>query len=246
VPFTCKDRVVLKLTAILVVLSGCLAGADAQDLTAERVVRVVAASEVVLAERRIVLEYLRTGNIDLAVNGLEKLIASWTRARQALAQDADPQLVEAVGKVDAALSRSLAAAEATELDTARQQLEGATGGLDAWRRAHGLRLLADCIAEISAAYAPLAGSAGTSRADELGQGVLALRTAEKTTAALARCDQEAPARTRTEPEFRRLIDGMGASLRLMPDAIRSRDADYLHRLIIEQRAFERLLRFRFG
>ena len=208
--------------------------------------RVATASEAVLAERRIVLEYLRTGNTDLAANGLDKLIAGWTRARQVLAQDADPQLVQAVSKVDAALSRSLAAADAAELDVARRELEGATEGLDAWRRAHGIRIFADCIAEISAAYAPLAGSAGLSRSDERGQSGLALRIAEETAAALARCDAEAPARTRTEPEFRRLIDGMGASLRLVPDAIRSGDADYLHRLIIEQRAFERLLRFRFG
>ena len=49
-----------------------------------------------------------------------------------------------------------------------------------------------------------------------------------------------------EAEFRRLIDGMRASLRQMPDALRQRDNDYLHRLLIEQRAFNELLAFRFG
>jgi hypothetical protein len=39
---------------------------------------------------------------------------------------------------------------------------------------------------------------------------------------------------------------MLASLRQMPEAVRTRDGAQLHRLLIEQRSFERLLSFRFG
>jgi hypothetical protein len=39
---------------------------------------------------------------------------------------------------------------------------------------------------------------------------------------------------------------MTASLRQMPQALASRDGAYLHRLLIEQRSFERLLVFRYG
>ena len=48
------------------------------------------------------------------------------------------------------------------------------------------------------------------------------------------------------PEFRRLIEGMTASMRQMPQAVAGRDGAYLHRLLIEQRSFERLLTFRYG
>ena len=51
---------------------------------------------------------------------------------------------------------------------------------------------------------------------------------------------------RQMPEFRRLIDGTKASLELIPKAIATRDADLLHRVLIELRSFDNLLNFRFG
>ena len=51
---------------------------------------------------------------------------------------------------------------------------------------------------------------------------------------------------RQMPEFRRLIDGTKASLELISKAIATRDADLLHRVLIELRSFDNLLNFRFG
>ena len=51
---------------------------------------------------------------------------------------------------------------------------------------------------------------------------------------------------RQMPEFRRLIDGTKASLELISKAIATRDADLLHRVLIELRSFDNLLDFRFG
>jgi hypothetical protein len=51
---------------------------------------------------------------------------------------------------------------------------------------------------------------------------------------------------KAQPEFRRLIDGVAASLALVPKAIASRDGDLLHRLLIELRSFDNLLAFRYG
>ena len=51
---------------------------------------------------------------------------------------------------------------------------------------------------------------------------------------------------RTAPEFRRLVDGAKASLSLIPKAIATRDADLLHRVLIELRSFDNLLAFRYG
>jgi len=51
---------------------------------------------------------------------------------------------------------------------------------------------------------------------------------------------------REAPEFRRLVDGAKASLLLIPKAIATRDADLLHRVLIELRSFDNLLAFRYG
>ena len=51
-----------------------------------------------------------------------------------------------------------------------------------------------------------------------------------------------PATTvRAAPEFRRLVDGAKASLLLIPKAIATRDADLLHRVLIELRSFDNLV-----
>jgi hypothetical protein len=63
---------------------------------------------------------------------------------------------------------------------------------------------------------------------------------------LGRCDGIAGESIRQMPEFRRLIDGAKASLELIPKAIATRDADLLHRVLIELRSFDNLLDFRFG
>jgi len=61
-----------------------------------------------------------------------------------------------------------------------------------------------------------------------------------------RCDAEAGEAVRSDPEFRRSADGMTASLGKVPAARDARDPALPHRLLIELRAFERLLVFRYG
>jgi hypothetical protein len=65
-------------------------------------------------------------------------------------------------------------------------------------------------------------------------------------AVIKRCDAMAPEAVRGNPEFRRLIDGVGASLAFVPKAIAERDRDLLFRVIIELRSFDNLLAFRYG
>ena len=47
-------------------------------------------------------------------------------------------------------------------------------------------------------------------------------------------------------QFYDVVDGAKASLALVPQAISTRDADLLHRILIELRSYENLLDFRFG
>jgi hypothetical protein len=110
-----------------------------------------------------------------------------------------------------------------------------------------LPLFSDCIARAGSAYEALDIDRRTR--PDLSDASVRRRIVEAAAAterALAQCDAEAPPVVRAEPEFRRLMDGFAASLKLVPDAAEKQDGDYLYRLLIEQRAFDRLLAFRFG
>ena len=199
--------------------------------------------------RRVALGYLRAENPDLAAIEIERLRARWTadvkKLPTALASDRD--LAAALTATDAAVAESLAAIDAVDGTKARTRLRDAATALDAWRRGHDYRQFSDCIGEIGAAYGQLDAFRATSPnlADEATREHI-LAAVGVTDTALAHCDEQAPPNMQREAEFRRLIDGMRASLRQMPDALRQRDNDYLHRLLIEQRAFNELLAFRFG
>ena len=201
------------------------------------------------AHRRVASGYLRTQNGDLGAAEIERLQRRWSADRRKLlpATAADGALSTALARTEAAVADSLKAADGGDVERARALLEAAAGPLDAWRKSNDIRLFSDCIADITAAYERLDGYrlkrpdlADASAAEKI------VRASNGTIAALDRCDREAPHELRREPEFRRLFDGMLASLRQMPETVRARDGARLHRLLIEQRSFERLLSFRFG
>jgi hypothetical protein len=201
------------------------------------------------AHRRIALGYLRTENTDLAAVEIERLRDRWTADRRRLAPDiaADQALASAIARTEAGVTASLAAADRGDVVTARRLLHDAAEPLDDWRKANAIRLFSDCIAEVGAAYERLdrfRRDAPDLADRALGEEIVGL--ASEAGAALARCDREAAPAVRGEPEFRRLVDGMRDSLRQVPEAVSARDRARLHRLLIEQRSFERLLAFRFG
>jgi hypothetical protein len=189
-----------------------------------------AAREQVLAERRIAAGYIRTGNADLAALALERLAKALRDSPQApLAADA------------------LAAIDAADLPRAAELIEQLGDRLAEARRQAGVRVLADCVREASRAYQPL----DVHRLQRPDLAIAASRTAiadaaRASEAAFAGCDGEAPAAVKADPDFRRLIDGARASLAKVPAAAETGDDDLLHRLLIELRAFEQLLLFRFG
>ena len=231
-------RAALAITALAVV------AALASDVAPE----LRALIEDFQAHRRVAVGYLRTDNADLGAFEVERLrdrwIANVKKIPPALLRE---DLKAAIAQTETALHRSLQAADNGDLEQASVALERADERLTAWRRANGMRLFSDCIAETSAVYErldPHRPSASNLSDPALASAVVAAASA--TQAALARCDREAPAGIRSEPEFRRLIDGMTASLRQVPDAVTRNDDAYLHRLLIEQRAFMRLLSFRYG
>jgi hypothetical protein len=189
-----------------------------------------AAQESVLAERRTAAGYLRTGNGDLAALALERLA-------KALQGSPDSLLAtEAVAAIDAA-----------DLVRAARLVEQLGDRLAEERRRASIRVFTDCVREASTLYRTL--DIHRVRAPDLA--VPANRTAvahaaQASEAAYAKCDGEAPAAIKADPDFRRLIDGARASLARVPAAAAASDQELLHRLLIELRSFEQLLLFRYG
>lgn len=199
--------------------------------------------------RRTVLAYLRTENADLALIELERLESTWTadvqRAGSAIGQDA--ALAAAVIETQRTIRNARAAGERGDFAAARSLMGDVDKPIRQWRRRQGIRSLSDCIAEAGDVYERL-DVHRTSAPDLAREDVRASVGAQAEAAAQAflRCNEEADAATRMNEEFRRLIHGMTGSLRQVPEALQRRDDAYLHRLLIEQRSFERLLSMRFG
>ena len=201
------------------------------------------------AHRRVAAGYLRTGNAELGAIEIERLRERWQQHVSALPQELrrDSALKAALDETDALTGQALRAADAAEIEQGRLLLDRAAAPLARWRKSKGIRLFADCIGEISATYERLdVYRLETPRLDNAGIATAITAAAVDVETALQRCEAEAAAALRREPEFRRLIDGMLNSLRQVPDAARRRDNALLHRLLIEQRSFERLLAFRYG
>ena len=199
--------------------------------------------------RRVASAYLRTRNIDFGAMEIEKLRDRWLADRR-LAQPqaaADEQLVMALAETENLISASLQSIDAFDVERALAQLDAAGVPLRTWREANGIRFFSDYIAQVSAAYEVLDRYRTTPpRLVNATVREAILAESARVAEALVHCDREAPAGVRTDPEFRRLAEGMTASLRQMPQALELGDGSYLHRLLIEQRSFERLLVFRYG
>jgi hypothetical protein len=201
------------------------------------------------AHRRVALGYLRTQNGDLAAVEIERLRDRLAADRGKIAPRGltDLPFVIALARTESLVDVSLKAADGGDLERARGLLDESRQPLADWWQAKGIRLFSDCIAEINAAYQPL--DSHRLKAPDLGDAAIGARVVTSTKGLLVtldRCDREADATLRQTLEFRRLFDGMSASLRQISDAVAARDGALLHRLLIEQRSFEQMLSFRFG
>lgn len=212
-----------------------------------------AAVERAAANYRVALGYLRTGNTDLAALEVERMRETWADVAKDFAQpppelskdlqlyrntmlDVSVRLVTATMMIDT--GRPAAAADA---------LRAIRNELSDLRKANGIVVLADCVrganTAMDALYVYNDRDLDWSRSN-LAKDLQA--KADAYGAIMKRCDGLADAKTRTDPEFRRLVDGAAASLTFVPKAVETRDAGLLHRVLIELRAFDHLLAFRYG
>ena len=237
---------VARVACLVLVL--CCSVARADDLAEFN-----AAVEAVSAHNRVAIGYLRTGNADLASLEIDRLRDSWSRfserfsGKRPTAFDGN----ELYGKLFTVMNARLVGADIMlktgRLDSARDALNSVRGDLYDLRKASGVVVLADCVRDANATMDAL--MIYNDRAldwdnSEIRSGLV--QKANGYGALLDRCDQIANSTVREAPEFRRLVDGAKASLLLIPKAIATRDADLLHRVLIELRSFDNLLAFRYG
>src|SRR5215471_2233617 len=237
----------ISIAASVALLVG-LSPARADDLTLFH-----AAMEDVAAHNRVAIGYLRNENYDLALVELDRMKDSWGAFAEKFGGNRPAQLrdsplyVNMLVDVPTRIVTAMIMINFGRPQIAANSLEAIREEMSAVRRAGGITVLADCVLDSHAVMEPfllyrdkvpdwndptMLGDI-TAKADAYGTVV-------------KRCDGMAPGAVRDNPEFRRLIDGIAASLAFVPKAIESRDRDLLYRVIIELRSLDDLLAFRHG
>lgn len=209
--------------AAALALCALLACVPHRSVVAEAAGIEIATAAPVLAALRTAADLIRTENVDLAALAIERL--------NALA-GADPVAIPARQALRALDAGDLAQAAALVTDIADELAER--------RRAAGRPLFADCIRDASRAFAALDAQRNAP------PGPATRDTASMAEKALRRCNAEAAPAVAADPDFRRPVDGALASLARIPGAVAAGDGELLHRLLIELKAFDRLLVLRFG
>lgn len=209
--------------------------------------------ETVASHNRVAIGYLRTGNTDLASLEIDRTREAWGKLQQHFGGrrpemfETSPRYKNIVSGVAARLVGAELLLNAGRPDAAIDSLNALRGEFYDLRKGSGIVVLADCVRDANIAMDAL--MAYNDRALDFGQPDTRFELAAKAAVygdTLKRCDGIASEPVRAEPEFRRLVDGAQASLALIPKAIETRDADLLHRVLIELRSFDNLLAFRFG
>ncbi|HEX5212602.1 MAG TPA: hypothetical protein VFW22_12830 [Pseudolabrys sp.] len=212
-----------------------------------------AAAEIVASHYRVAIGYLRTGNIELARLEIDRTREAWGALQQHFAGRRPDVFAgnRLYNRIYTGVSARLVGAElllnAGRPDAAADSLNAVRDDLYALRKSAGIAVLADCIRDANTAMDALMiynNQALDWDKPDVRDGLAGRATAYGTL--LDRCDGMADSGVKQAGEFRRLVDGARASLAQIPKAIATRDADLLHRLLIELRSFDNLLAFRYG
>lgn len=232
----------IRIAALLLLISSVSALAD--ELSDFH-----AATERAASHQRVAIAYLRTGNVDLATLEIDRLRQAWaavTSLKRPAALNRDPQLYTTT-MVDVA-TRLVGVSimmDSGRPENARQGLQAIRAQLTALRKANGIEVLADCIADANATMDRLM-AFNDEALDWSKQANAVEQSGTAYHRLIDRCDGMADQTIKAAPEFRRLVDGLRSSLSQLPKAIAERDTDLLRRLLGEMRSFDNLLAFRYG
>jgi hypothetical protein len=212
-----------------------------------------AAVEEFAAHQRVAIGYLRTENSELAALELDRMREAWGSLAERFGKDRpavfrdNPRYTTALVDIPTRLVGASLMITMGRPDLARDALIAVRKELAQLRRASGVVVLADCVLDANTAMDALF-AYRDQPPDWMSAPAVADLTskAEAYGVAVMQCDRMAADDVRVRPEFRRLVDGIAASLALMPKASTTRDDDLFHRLLIELRSFDNLLAFRYG
>ena len=212
-----------------------------------------AAVEAAEAHNRVAIGYLRTGNTDLASLEIDKLHKAWDAltarfaGKRPEAFDGNPQYGIMLTDISARLVTADLMFKMGKPAVVRQALEAVRDDLYRLRRSAGIEVLADCIRDSNNAMVALL--VYNKRDLDWSKPETGIGLAGKAAIygyVLDRCDQIAGDKVRKDPDFRRLIDGAKESLAHIPQAVATHSSGLVHRVLIELRAIDNLLTFRFG
>lgn len=234
----------MRVVQTLVLLFLATAAARADDL-ADFAAAIGAAG----AQNRAAIGALQNGNIELAELELERLRAAWRevseRKRPGVFKD-DTFYVTAITDIATRLVSADMMLKSGRPEIARAALAGIRDDVYSLRQSAGIVALEDCVRDANAAMDALA-AYGDGAVDLAGAETAAdlAAKARRYGETLARCDGLAGP-VKSDPEFRRLVDGVGANVTLVATAIAARDAGLLRHTINELRTLDTLLALRFG
>jgi hypothetical protein len=201
------------------------------------------AVEVAMSHHRAAAGYLRTGNIELATREIDGLREGWAKVstlpRPATFRN-EERYTSTILQVAAQLVGVSLVLNLGRPDVARESLDKIRKMLSDLRRENGVTVLADCVLDANVAMDALAGTEREPDWDSAAAG------AESYASTLRRCDGIAPRAIHDHAEFRRLIDGALGRLTQFPKTIEARDADLLHRLMMELRSFDEAFALHYG
>jgi hypothetical protein len=212
-----------------------------------------AAVEAASSHNRAAIGHLRTGNSDLASIQIDRLRDAWHTLTARFAGhrpdafDGNPLYSKLFTVVDAQLVGTDIMLNSGRPKLAQASLIAIRQDLHALRQKSGIVVLADCIGDASQAGATL--TAYDKRDLDVAKPATRYAIAGKAAIygdELTRCNAMASATVRKDAEFRRLVDGAQKGVARIPEAIATRNKGLLHRLLIELRAINNLLSFRFG
>ncbi len=212
-----------------------------------------AAVEAAEAHNRVAIGYLRTGNTDLASIEIDRLRQAWDAlsarfaGKRPGAFDGNVLYGLMLTDIGARLVTADLMFKSGRPEVVRQALEAVRGDLYRLRRSAGIVVLADCIRDSNDAMVALLAydkhDLDWSKPDT---GVGLAGKAAIYGYVLGRCDEIASEKVRKDADFRRLIDGAKESVAHIPKAVETHDSNLVHRVLIELRAIDNLLTFRFG
>jgi hypothetical protein len=207
----------------------------------------------VATHNRLAIEYLGDNKGALAIAEIDRMKQAWSVFAERFGGDRPDRLRDsqlyatALVDVPTRIVTAMIMVNFGRPDIAANSLQAIRQEFSAVRRTAGIDVLADRVLDANGAMDALAEFRRQPPDwDNPDTATDIARKADNYRALIGHCDISAPALVRAAREFRRLVDGIAASLALVRRALADHDTVLLDRAIMELQAFDHWLAFRYG